>query len=237
MTTGTTSFTLRSSRKADKPQLGAARPGGSGGHGTRVERLHSCGRGRPRSGGRPTARGNGKCHGAGKTAHVRPALRAGMVVSFQKKRGTTKRMPRSPISDKFSAAGRHPGGVEGVGDAPLFDHLAGAALREAEAREAELRARYGLDALQIIGAITRSNRLVPAGSLDVGHGRSCPLVPGGTVRARAGGVKRRASMALREADTDARGPTRRGAAHTPAATADGSHREPAPLPCSPTSPA
>ena len=37
---------------------------------------------------------------------------------------------------------------------------------------------YGLDALQIISAITRSNRLVPAGSLDVGHGRFAIKVPG-----------------------------------------------------------
>ena len=37
---------------------------------------------------------------------------------------------------------------------------------------------YGLDALQIISALTRSNRLVPAGSLDVGHGRFAIKVPG-----------------------------------------------------------
>jgi multidrug efflux pump len=37
---------------------------------------------------------------------------------------------------------------------------------------------YGLDALQIITAIARSNRLVPAGSLDVGHGRFAIKVPG-----------------------------------------------------------
>jgi multidrug efflux pump len=37
---------------------------------------------------------------------------------------------------------------------------------------------YGLDAVQIISALTRSNRLVPAGSLDVGHGRFAIKVPG-----------------------------------------------------------
>ena len=37
---------------------------------------------------------------------------------------------------------------------------------------------YGLDALQTIAALTRSNRLVPAGSLDVGHGRFAIKVPG-----------------------------------------------------------
>jgi multidrug efflux pump len=37
---------------------------------------------------------------------------------------------------------------------------------------------YGLDAVQIIGALSRSNRLVPAGSVDVGHGRFAIKVPG-----------------------------------------------------------